>query len=471
VAVIHAVLMAIFIADITVKNRALLLNENVANATALAKTLATSSAGWLVARDIAGLQELVEGQKQYPELVFSMLVDQRGHVLAHTDRSHLRQTVLDLPQEGSVNRVMQNPELVDVCVPVMLSGRLIGWARVGIGRQGVNQELIHIVRNGVVYAVMAIISGSLLVLMLGSFFTRRMKVIQKVVESVKTGDLNARVVLSGTDEAAVLGAGFNQMIETLKERSRQIISLNTTLEQRVAERTHQLQCTNKELEAFAYSVSHDLRAPLRAIDGFTGFLEEGYAAKLDQEGRRMIEVIRSSCRKMDRLIVDLLSLSRTSQSELHPLQIDMRSLVNAVYSEGVPEEIRKQFKFTLESLPDVWGDPVLLRQAWVNLISNAVKYTMKSPVKEIEIGGFMENDDRVYYIKDSGVGFNPQYAGRLFGAFQRLHKAEDFEGTGIGLAIVQRIIHRHGGRVWAEGQENKGATFSFSIPGRAAGKS
>lgn len=467
VALVHAVLMSVFIADLALSNRDILRRQQIGNATALANTLATSSAGWIVARDIAGLQELVETQQRYPDLVFSMLLDQHGYVLAHTDRSHLRQKVLDLPGDGQKFRVLDIADLTDVCVPVLLSGKQIGWARVGVSRKEVVRELNRIVRSGIIYAAIAILLGSLMALIMGTLFTRRLKVVQSAMKSVKSGNDNAEVILPGVDEAAALAAVFNEMLDTLRQRTLEITALNATLEQHVSERTLQLQCANKELEAFAYSVSHDLRAPLRAIDGFSGFLEEGYGEKLDAEGRRLLSVIRSNTRKMDRLIIDLLTLSRTSQSELNHARIDMCSLVNEVYSEVIPEEIRRQFKFNLKLLPPAWGDSALLRQVWVNLISNAIKYSMKSPVKEIEVGGSREKGNTVYYIKDSGAGFNPNYASKLFGAFQRLHKAEDFEGSGIGLAIVQRIIHRHEGQVWAEGQENAGATFSFSIPDKS----
>jgi light-regulated signal transduction histidine kinase (bacteriophytochrome) len=271
-------------------------------------------------------------------------------------------------------------------------------------------------------------------------------------------------IFAGALMAAAIASGFNQLPEILQQRTQESIVLNANLEKQVTERTQQLQCTNKELAAFSYSISHDLRAPLRAIDGFSGFLEEGYGDKLDDEGRRLLGIIRANSRKMDRLITDLLALSRSTQGELLYAKIDMFALVNAVYNEVASEEIQRQFQFTVKPIPDVWGDPVLLRHVWVNLISNAIKFTMKSPVKEIEIGGDLKNGNIVYYIKDSGAGFNPEYAGKLFGAFQRLHKAEEFEGTGIGLAIVQRIIHRHEGDVWAEGKEHAGATFSFAIP-------
>ncbi|MEI6166143.1 MAG: ATP-binding protein [bacterium] len=268
---------------------------------------------------------------------------------------------------------------------------------------------------------------------------------------------------AGAIPAIIMGMRF---VRRMKGKLVALNALNATREQQVADLTDQLQCTNKELEAFAYSVSHDLRAPLRAIDGFSGFVEEGYGEKLDDEGRRLLGVIRANTRKMDRLITDLLTLSRTTKGELKPVLIDMRALVLAVYHEVIPEPVRATFTLTVGTMPEAWGDPVLIRQVWTNLISNAVKFTSPSPVKEIEIGGSIEAANRVYYIKDSGVGFNPAYAGKLFGAFQRLHKPEEFEGSGMGLAIVQRIIHRHGGRVWAEGKEPSGATFRFSLPDR-----
>lgn len=254
---------------------------------------------------------------------------------------------------------------------------------------------------------------------------------------------------------------------TVRKRAEEaIIKLNATLEQRVAERTAQLEFANKELEAFTYSVSHDLRAPLRAIEGFSRFLQEDYQNMLDAEGQRLIHVIRSNTQKMDQLITNLLSLSRVTRGEINYSRIDMRTLADSIYHEVAPEDVRPTFEVMIHPIPDAWGDTTLLRQVWSNLIGNAIKYSMKSSERSIEIGGYTANAEQVYFVKDRGVGFNPEYMHKLFGVFQRLHTAEEFEGSGIGLAIVQRIILRHKGRVWAEGQEGKGATFYFSLSNR-----
>jgi len=233
------------------------------------------------------------------------------------------------------------------------------------------------------------------------------------------------------------------------------------LETRVSERTRELEAANKELESFSYSVSHDLRAPLRAVDGYARMLEEDYGPRLDDEGRRLLGVVRDSSRRMGELIDDLLAFSRLGRQELAKRPIDMTTLAREVIAK-LAAESRAQVH--LAALPAAEADRALFRQVWVNLIGNALKYSGTREAARIEIGGSEAPGENLYWVRDNGVGFDMRYAGKLFGVFQRLHSADQFPGTGVGLAIVQRVVARHGGRVWAEGRLGEGAVFSFSLP-------
>lgn len=241
-------------------------------------------------------------------------------------------------------------------------------------------------------------------------------------------------------------------------------NLNQELEERVQKRTEQLEIVNKELEAFSYSVSHDLRAPLRAIDGFSGFLFEDYSEKLDDEGRRLLKVIRSNSVQMGQLIDDLLEFSRMNRVKINFIKINMYDLVREVYEEVVQFEKNREIEFKLADLAGAVGDYGLIKQVWRNLISNAVKYTRKEKISKIKIYSRPENNSMIYYIKDNGVGFDMKYTNKLFGVFQRMHKASEFEGTGVGLALVKRIILKHGGIVKAKSKINEGAVFYFTLP-------
>jgi light-regulated signal transduction histidine kinase (bacteriophytochrome) len=235
------------------------------------------------------------------------------------------------------------------------------------------------------------------------------------------------------------------------------------LEQRVGERTAQLQESNKELEAFSYSVSHDLRAPLRAIDGFTRLLVEGYEPKLNTEGKRLCAVISDNTRKMSRLIDDLLAFSRLGRAEMCLSPIDMATMADSVFHELTTSESRARIDFQVGTVPPAVADPTLMRQVWTNLLSNAIKFSSKRARAVIKVSAQQNEGENVYAVHDDGAGFDMQYVGKLFGVFQRLHSTKEFEGTGVGLALVQRVVRRHGGRVWAEGEPDRGATFYFAL--------
>lgn len=244
----------------------------------------------------------------------------------------------------------------------------------------------------------------------------------------------------------------------------QIKKLNEVLEQRVMERTQQLQAANQELEAFAYSVSHDLRAPLRIINGYTQILLEDYQTALGVEGQQTCGVINKNVKRMGVLIDDLLTFSRFSRAEMKNISIDMNPMVAEVIREQTRPEDLDRVVFKVHDLPQSHGDPNLIRQVWTNLISNALKYSRFREQAIIEVGSDIQMAEVTFWVRDNGVGFDNRFADKLFGVFQRLHNERDFEGTGVGLAIVQRIINRHGGHVRAEGELEKGATFYFSLP-------
>lgn len=243
-----------------------------------------------------------------------------------------------------------------------------------------------------------------------------------------------------------------------------INKLNLELEERVIIRTQQLEESNKELEAFSYSVSHDLRAPLRAITGFSKLLKEDYYNLLDEEGKEYLIDIMNNSERMANLIDDLLKLSRLGRKILDKTEINMKDLFVSIFEEEKENTVNKNIIFSISELPVIFGDYSLIKQVVINLISNAIKYTSKNPTPEIEVDFKHEGNEVIYFIKDNGIGFNMKYVHKLFGVFQRLHNIEEFEGTGVGLAIVQRIINKHNGRVWGESENDKGAVFYFSLP-------
>lgn len=272
--------------------------------------------------------------------------------------------------------------------------------------------------------------------------------------------------------------------EELAETNREILALTLELEKRVEERTEELEAAqkelerknerlesaNKELEAFSYSVSHDLRAPLRHLVGFVQALEEDCHGQLGAEGQRYVKRITEAAEQMGALIGDLLSFARTAQQPMALAEVDFSALVDEVRGEMQSEQAGRQIEWVIQALPVVRGDPAMLRQVWSNLLSNAIKYTRNKAPARIEVSWEKKRDGQfVFCVRDNGAGFSMQYADKLFGLFQRLHNSQQFEGTGLGLAIVRRIIDRHGGRTWAEGEVNQGAAFYFSLPGQRSG--
>ena len=289
--------------------------------------------------------------------------------------------------------------------------------------------------------------------------TRPLGEVTHAAEALTAGDLDQRVSVRRDDELGRLARSFNTMAE-------QVSRSHHHLEAQVAQRTKALEGTNAELEAFSYSVSHDLRAPLRAVHGFARILLEDHHAQLDPEAQRLLGVIDQNTRRMGQLIDDLLAFSRLGRKEIAAGLVDMEELARTVADEVRRTDAGRKgaLAIQIDPLPPVHGDRALLRQVMSNLLQNAAKFTRDRAEARVEVGSQRDGEQTVYFVKDNGAGFDARYADKLFGVFQRLHSTEQFDGTGVGLAIVKRIVQRHGGRVWAEGKVNHGATFFFTLP-------
>ena len=258
-------------------------------------------------------------------------------------------------------------------------------------------------------------------------------------------------------------------IQEKEKREDELIKINEELAYQIKEkekRTVELEEVNKELKAFSYSVSHDLRAPLRAISGFSEVLAEDYINQLDDEAITLFSEIIRNTRKMGELIDNLLEFSSLSVQNIFRGTINMNEIVGNIVAELTELEPKRNIILSLQELPEVEGDKNMLKQLFFNLVSNAFKYTGKKEIATIEIGSYNRNNEQVFYVKDNGAGFDPRYYDKLFGVFQRLHSSMEFEGAGVGLAIVQKIAIKHGGEVWAEGTVDEGACFYFSLPGK-----
>ena len=301
----------------------------------------------------------------------------------------------------------------------------------------------------------------------------------KGAQRIAGGDFDHRIAARTGDEIEVLAQQFNTMAGALKEsfaeleqrlaekvRAEEALKeYSERLEEMVGERTVQLEAANKELEAFSYSVSHDLRAPLRSMDSFSAALQRDYAGQLDEKGQHYLDRIRAGTQRMGQLISDLLDLSRVTRRELVRQTVDLSALAHSIADELQSGDAARQAEMVIGESMVVEGDKHLLSIVLQNLLDNAWKFTAPRAQAQIEFGMMEQPDERVYFVRDNGVGFDMTYADNLFGPFQRLHSVREFPGTGIGLATVQRIIHRHGGRIWAEAAVDQGATFYFTIGG------
>ncbi len=329
----------------------------------------------------------------------------------------------------------------------------MGW---GLVVKQDESEVFYALRRSVIYTAWIGVAGVAIVLVLAfvtaTGFARPVQALANAATRFGRGDRTARVAETSGGEVGQLAHEFNTMATALNQH-----------EAELNQRSLQLEAANKELAAFSYSVSHDLRAPLRSVDGFARILEQDYGPELSTEARRYLHLVRVGAQQMGTLIDDLLKFSRLGQQPVKERQIDPTTVVRQVVSDLHAEQEDRSIEIAIGELPECKADPAMLKQVYANLLSNSLKFTRTRDPATIEIGSVAENGTNVYFVRDNGVGFDMKYAEKLFGVFQRLHRAEEFEGTGVGLAIAQRIVHRHGGEIWAEAQVDRGATFFFTL--------
>jgi len=420
----------------------------------LGKIISANSTAALAFDDSDVANEILAALKAEPRIVAAGLYGTTGKLFAQYPVNSPASTFPSAPEQDGYH--FERGHLAGF-QPVMQSGRRLGTLYMEYDMGAMYEQLW---RRGEIAALVmgvSLLTAYLLSRTLQKQISMPILALAETAHAVsKQRDFSVRAVKFGEDELGLLTDAFNQMLAEIQK-------LNATLEERVRERTGQLEIANKELEAFSYSVSHDLRAPLRHVDGFVDLLRKQSAEKLDDRGRRYLDIIAASARQMGTLIDDLLVFSRMSRGDLRRSKVASESLVHEV-RDALQGEARGRVVWKIDSLPQVEADAAMLRQVWANLIGNAMKYSRTRDPAKIEIGCDTVNDEFVFFVRDNGVGFDMQYVDKLFGVFQRLHRADEFEGTGIGLANVRRIVSRHGGRTWAESKVDGGATFFFSLP-------
>jgi signal transduction histidine kinase len=447
----------------------------VGDLTAQAEIVARASVPALEFNDPKAAAENLAVLKARPGILSAAIYNARGKLFAHYDRGGGPASAPGLP-EADGTRIDRHEGVI--FRRVVDNGEILGTVYLRA-----EFALLERLRDylGILAAVMvaSMLVAGLLFIRLQRTLTGPILAVSAAAHQVMQGkDFSLRVQKTTDDEIGHLVDAFNGMLAEIGSRAQaleremaerqradeELRQLNLELEARVGKRTGELEAANKELEGFSYSVSHDLRAPLRGIIGFADALMEDHGPDLSEEARRKIKVVQDEGRRMGVLIDELLAFSRLGRKAISVAELDMgklaRSSMDGLASQVNGHDVELQFG----DLPAARGDRVLLGQVWTNLLSNAVKFSSKASKPRVVVSAITDEKEHVYYVRDNGAGFDPRYKSKLFGVFQRLHDANEFPGTGVGLALVQRIVNRHGGRVWAESRLGEGATFYFTLP-------
>jgi signal transduction histidine kinase len=458
-----ALLMACvaFIAYDTVTFRA----EAVRNLSTQSQIIGSNVLSALLFNDAAAAQTTLSALKAAPNILSAAVYSQDGKPFASYSRdSKTSIPAVALPTGLTETHWISQGQIV-LMRSIISEGKPAGTVYICSDVRELNQRQERYA--GI--AAIVLLACLLTALLISAVFRKavaepivRLAEIARIVSNDKTYSVRA-APSQDAGEVSVLVGAFNEMLEQIQQRDADLRKAHSELEQRVEDRTAELAAANRELEAFSYSVSHDLRAPLRSIDGFSLALLEDYGDKLDANGQDCLRRVRSATQRMGILIDDLLNLSRVTRAEMHKEPVDLSGIARSAAADIMKANGHRDVELVIEDGLEAFGDSRLLRIVLDNLLGNAWKYTSKHEQARIEFGKEHSNGSSVYFVKDDGAGFDPAYSERLFGAFQRLHGMTEFPGTGVGLATVCRIVQRHGGRVWAEGAVEKGATFRFTL--------
>ncbi len=408
----------------------------------------------LLYEDYDNIQGYVDELPRNANILAAMLADKRNIIVASNSLTDLGQ-----PLPALDDSEIAHWKIIDISNPA----GMLGTPAVRFSDEESNAIYRNALTRGAVTAVSGMVIIALVSIGFGHLLTRRLNTVVHAAEEVAGGNYSIRTRLSGNDEIGQVGKAFDTMAEVIAAEKIDLSVANDELEQRVRERTEGLKDANKEYEAFAYAVSHDLRAPLRAMNGFSEILEEEYGETLDDTAKDYLARIRNGATRMSELIDDLLALSRVNRAEISNKPINLSSICEDVIEELKSSHNDHEVEIRVEPGMNTHGDPRLMRDALMNLIGNAWKFTRKTGQPEIRVSSKKVDGKTVYSIEDNGAGFDETYVNKLFTPFQRLHNAQDFPGTGIGLSTVRRIIVRHNGDIWAESSGETGAVFSFTL--------
>jgi len=429
----------------------------------LGEIIATNSTAALAFDDRKAALELLAALKAEPHIVGACLYDKEGKLFAQYPSTALPADFPDICDSSGYR--FEHSFLVGFQPVVLQDTKRLGTLYLKTDLKAMYERMQ--LYGGIV--VLVISMSLLMAYFLSNKLQKRISIpILGLAQAAKVvsdqQDYSVRAIKSDNDEVGLLTDAFNHMLTQIEQQDREIKSFNQNLEEKVVERTKELEMAIKELESFSYSVSHDLRAPVRAINGYANIFIEDYGDKLEEDAIMTIKRIMSNSHKMGLLIDDLLAFSKLGRHELRKGEVSMMQIVEGIWDESKRTEKGRQVKFTLAALPTAYADIHTIKQVWINLISNALKYTRHKAEAIIDIGWEESPDSITYFVKDNGAGFDMAFYNKLFGVFQRLHSQEEFEGTGVGLAIVQRIVAKHGGNIWADSKLGEGATFYFSLP-------